>query len=346
VDTALGPSDHVTGLNAYDQWDRLHGERKFSFCRENFLGLRSMQAIAGLKRQLLEVLSDGGFVRRGLHARHVESQGRREDSDGVRVALLGRENADREEDPAAHQALVTALLCAALFPQVVAIEQPAPSKKKKKKGGGVSEGQPPKFFIREPGNADPVQVSIHPSSVNSKVSSFTSPYLVYHELVRTTKLYIRDATPVPPLALVLFGGALTAGKGSDRVGEVMLTVDGWIKFAVPRRLQSLLVGTREQLDIILKRKVEDPSSDFGSGAGLLAAVVQLLADASSLPPAGAQTATNMTKAQAWGEQAVKQWGQTHKPAVRSYQDPPTRHAPPPGLSSGNAYKPSFVPGRF
>jgi len=100
----------------------------------------------------------------------VEREGR--DSDGVRVALLGRDRAREEsEDAATHQALVTALLCAALFPQVVAVEQPIQSKKKKnKKGNGNEGGQPPKFFMREPGNRDPVQVNIHPSSVNSKAS--------------------------------------------------------------------------------------------------------------------------------------------------------------------------------
>ena len=41
---------------------------------------------------------------------------------------------------------------------------------KNKKGNGNEGGQPPKFFMREPGNRDPVQVNIHPSSVNSKAS--------------------------------------------------------------------------------------------------------------------------------------------------------------------------------
>ena len=32
------------------------------------------------------------------------------------------------------------------------------------------------------------QVSIHPSSVNFQVGYFESPYLVYHEKVKTTKV--------------------------------------------------------------------------------------------------------------------------------------------------------------
>jgi hypothetical protein len=46
------------------------------------------QTIAGLKRQLLELLSANSFVARGMRSRAVESLGRRIDgSDGVRLAL-------------------------------------------------------------------------------------------------------------------------------------------------------------------------------------------------------------------------------------------------------------------
>jgi hypothetical protein len=38
------------------------------------------------------------------------------------------------------------------------------------------------------------QVKIHPSSVNSERSKFASPWLVYHEKVETTAVYLRDST--------------------------------------------------------------------------------------------------------------------------------------------------------
>ena len=48
----------------------------------------SVQTIAGLKRQLLELLSANSFVARGMRSRAVEGLGRRMDgSDGVRLAL-------------------------------------------------------------------------------------------------------------------------------------------------------------------------------------------------------------------------------------------------------------------
>ena len=92
---ANGQSDHLTMLRAYNEWDALGGEAKFEFCRNNFLGVRTLQAISGLKRQLLELLCDAGFVQphggMPFRARQVEGLGRRIDgSDGVRLALAGQ----------------------------------------------------------------------------------------------------------------------------------------------------------------------------------------------------------------------------------------------------------------
>lgn len=62
---------------------------RYEFAREKFLGIKTLQTIAGLKRQLLELLSASGFVRSGLRSRAVEGVGRRSDSgrDGCCFAL-------------------------------------------------------------------------------------------------------------------------------------------------------------------------------------------------------------------------------------------------------------------
>jgi HrpA-like RNA helicase len=106
---ATGQSDHLTMLRAYQTVDKMGSARcvpathplspcalptnsfardRYDFCRENFLSIKSLQTIAGLKRQFLELLSAAGFVRFGLRSRGVESMGRRVDgSDGVKIAL-------------------------------------------------------------------------------------------------------------------------------------------------------------------------------------------------------------------------------------------------------------------
>ena len=80
---ATGQSDHLTVLNAYKQVDAM-GKSRYDFCRENFLSIKTMQTIAGLKRQFLELLSAAGFVRPNLRSRAVEALGRRNGgNDGV-----------------------------------------------------------------------------------------------------------------------------------------------------------------------------------------------------------------------------------------------------------------------
>ena len=244
---SVGQSDHLAALNAYRQFDSLPGNGKYDFARANFLGIKSLQTIGQLKRQLLELLSDAGFVRPGLRARAVEAAGRRAGgTDGVEVAVRLGLNAALASPPppqrrggggggegdggsdrlgvsalaaaaeAANQAmangaLVKALLCAALYPQVVLVE----SKEKDggkgggKGGGGKGGGGAPKFLIREAGVAEPVAVALHPSSVNARETRFESKYLVFAEKVKTTQIYVRDSSPVSPYALMLFGGGLT-----------------------------------------------------------------------------------------------------------------------------------------
>jgi hypothetical protein len=82
---------------------------------------------------------------------------------------------------------------AALYPQIVSVVMPGP-----KKGGGKISAESIKFLAREEGSAAPVAVALHPSCVASKQTRFDSPYLIYHERVKTTRVYLRDATPVGP----------------------------------------------------------------------------------------------------------------------------------------------------
>mmetsp|Transcript_93782 Transcript_93782/g.242318 ORF Transcript_93782/g.242318 Transcript_93782/m.242318 type:complete len:228 (-) Transcript_93782:84-767(-) len=133
-------------------------------------------------------------------------------------------------------------------------------------------------MIRAADIGEPVRVKMHPSSVSTQETNLTSPYLVYQELVNTTQLYVRDITPVPPLALVLFGGALDRDKARTMaLGDAVITVDGWIKLAVPARVREPLLETRRRLDAHLASWV-DRGTDTAQrgGAELLDAIVTLL----------------------------------------------------------------------
>lgn len=63
------------------------------------------------------------------------------------------------------------------------------------------------------------EVHIHPSSVNSRTLDFL-PFLVYLEKVKTTRVFIRDCTPVSAYPIILFGGRLILNPGSS-VGKLL-----------------------------------------------------------------------------------------------------------------------------
>ena len=114
-----------------------------------------------------------------------------------------------------------------------------------------------------------------------------SKYLVYAEKVKTAQIYVRDASPVSPYALMLFGGRLAADRGTGGGGATprgggeattMLSVDSWIKFRVPRRVEALIFDVRAKLSSLLMQKIERPEVELSSaGKGILAAVTALLA---------------------------------------------------------------------
>ncbi len=314
---AMGQSDHLTTLNAYNQVDRMGSER-YDFCRENFISNKGLQTVAGLKRQLLELLSDAGFVRGGLRARSVEYLGRRTGgNDGVKIALesgldyggrggmgmggmgssgnwrLGRsslgnsvgnnnvgmsleteaEEKEAEKDPREDlkekEPLLKALLVAALFPQLVM----AGDAKKKKNSVAKLVGKPAENGDR------PEEVMLHPQSVVSKVTDLDSPYIMYHEKIKTTQVFLRDATVVSPHALVLFAaGNLVVDKtvNSDNMRDVVLRLHGWCGFSCPRQVYDLILQLRSELDAVLRTKIENPKMEFSDGAKGLINAVQLV----------------------------------------------------------------------
>ena len=334
---ATAQSDHLTIVNAYNSVDSM-GHARFSFCRENFLSIKTLQTIAGLKRQFLELLSASGFVRPGLRSRAVESLGRRNGgTDGVALALEqgfggggggggnwsrggtmpgdwecgdprcrgsnfarntkcyrcrapkpiiieddekkeeeyqtdygSEDDTDSEDEEENTQPILKALLAAALFPQMVIVENNKGGKK-----GGKGKGQASLRARTEPGEKAE-DMALHPSSVASKsMGSFSSKYLVYHERVKTTRVYIRDATPVSPYALILFGGGSI--QVEDGGNESVIRMDGWLGFKCPRRDHGLVMELREVLDGIMRKKIENPKMEFcGDAVGIITAVKAIL----------------------------------------------------------------------
>ncbi|XP_028917678.1 putative ATP-dependent RNA helicase DHX57 isoform X2 [Ornithorhynchus anatinus] len=224
LEFALANSDYLALLQAYKGW-RLsikEGARaSYNYCRQNFLSGRVLQEIASLKRQFTELLSDIGFVKEGLRAREIEKRWA-QGGDGVLDATGEEANSNAENTK-----LISAMLCAALYPNVVQVK--TPEGKYQKTSTGAVRMQPKadelKFVTKNDG-----YVHIHPSSVNYQVRQFASPYLVYHEKIKTSRVFIRDCSMVSVYPLVLFGG----GQVNVQLqrGEFVVSLDdGWIRFA-------------------------------------------------------------------------------------------------------------------
>lgn len=112
--------------------------------------------------------------------------------------------------------MVSAVLCAGLFPNVVQCKR---------------RGKRTALYTKEVGKVD-----VHPGSVNAGVHIFPLPYLVYSEKVKTNGIYIRDSTNISEYALLLFGGNLSPSKN----GEGIEMLAGYLHFSASRSVLQLI----------------------------------------------------------------------------------------------------------
>ncbi|XP_069708994.1 putative ATP-dependent RNA helicase DHX57 isoform X2 [Phaenicophaeus curvirostris] len=273
LEFAVGNSDYLALLQAYKGWClsiKEGSQASYNYCRENFLSGRVLQEIASLKRQFTELLSDIGFVKEGLRARDIEkkwSQG----GDGVLDATGEEANSNAENIK-----LISAMLCAALYPNVVQVKKP--EGKYQKTSTGAVKMQPKaeelKFVTKNDG-----YVHIHPSSVNYQTKHFESPYLVYHEKIKTSRVFIRDCSMVSVYPLVLLGGGQVHMQLQK--GEFVISLDdGWIRFvAASHQVAELVKNLRCELDQLLQDKIKNPGMDLcvcPRGSQIISMIVKLV----------------------------------------------------------------------
>lgn len=270
---ALANSDHLALLQAYKGWcsaAKNGNQAGFVYCRENFLSYRGLQEIASLKRQFAELLSDIGFIKEGLRARIVERMSSK-GTDGVLEATGPEANLNSD-----NIRLMSAMLCAALYPNVVQVRAPQGNYKMTSKG--AMKMQPKANELRFQTKNDGY-VNVHPSSVNYTVRHYTSPYLVYHEKVKTSRVFIRDCSMVSVYPLVLFGGGQV--NVELHKGEFLISLDdGWIRFgAASHQVAELVRELRWELDQLLEDKIKNPVMDLCScprGSRIIHMIVHLI----------------------------------------------------------------------
>ncbi|XP_029450233.1 putative ATP-dependent RNA helicase DHX57 isoform X3 [Rhinatrema bivittatum] len=237
LEFAVANSDHLALLQAYKGWSLAakEGPRAgYNYCRENFLSGRVLQEIASLKRQFTELLSDIGFVKEGLRARDIEKRWSYRE-DGVLHATGEEANSN-----AANIKLIASVLCAALYPNIVQVK--VPEWKYHQTSTGAVKMQPKAEELRFVTKNDGY-VHIHPSSVNFQVRHFESPYLVYHEKMKTSRVFVRDCSMVSVYPLVLFSGGQVNIELNK--GKFVVSLDsGWIRF---------VAASHQKLQLSLKR---------------------------------------------------------------------------------------------
>ena len=259
TDFAAGSqSDYLAIMHAYADYDALDAPERFHFARQRFLGIRTLQGVASLKRQLLEVLSTADLAPRGMRASWVESLGRRNNDPTDGVALALHIAADRGEHPRPtrpSELLLTGLLCAALYPQLSYLHAP-PTKK-----GKPAPASTIRLHMRDAsGVAElPTEGVVHPASVNSNLNGadWHSAYVAYHDVCFTSKLYVRGSTPVPPLVPFIFCGQEIAITPCG-AGEAwrIVTLDGWLRIKLDAQVAPLLLTLRHEIDQLLQKMVE------------------------------------------------------------------------------------------
>ncbi|ELR25721.1 helicase conserved Cterminal domain containing protein [Acanthamoeba castellanii str. Neff] len=253
---ALDKSDHLTLMNAYNGWLAAKADgREMQYCND---------AIADLKRQYAELLSEIGFLDQRVSTRLMNKQAKLagRGSDGVKEATGARLNIN-----AKNTRVIKAALCCGLYPNVVRISSPE-TRYVQVIPGSIAQphnARDLKFYTRDDG-----RVFLHPSSVNFSVNEFDSPWLLFSEKVKTSKVFVRQSSMVSHYPLLLFGREI------DVVHHLkIIKVDDWIQFRADPRIAVLTKELKVELDKLLTAKISDPTFDI-SHSGLIEVITQLI----------------------------------------------------------------------
>ena len=255
-------SDHIATIAAFNGWRRVvhkTGRKDASrYCTEYFISEQAMDAIRQGRRQFAQILSDLGFISSSY------------------VASVDRPSLELEhgepDEYASHARVVKAAIASGLYPQLLRVENPAAQFQKVHGGAFETEavsGGKVKLFDRERG-----RVFIHPSSVNFPVGKFESGWLVYSDIMETSKVFVRECSMVPVYSVLLFAGSVAVQHE-----KATIVVDDWATFKAPARIGVLVREMRQALAKILDKKIQDATGyDMSSGEKrLIDALHQLLA---------------------------------------------------------------------
>jgi ATP-dependent RNA helicase DHX57 len=216
---ATGDSDLLTDLHAYnacmdlDSQGRLIGAVK-AFCEKNFISSTTVREVSTLRSDFLSALSERGLV-----------------------PLSASSTAPHININSKNINLLKSVILGGLWPRICRVHLPRSAVKFDKVSAGTvrreNTAKEYKIFDIRDG-----RVFLHPASVLFHSATWRSPFLVYFNKHKTTKVFLRDATQVPLYALLLFGGQVTVNhvKGgltvSSGSGEHFIQLKAWPRIGI------------------------------------------------------------------------------------------------------------------
>ncbi|XP_055818951.1 DExH-box ATP-dependent RNA helicase DExH3 isoform X5 [Solanum dulcamara] len=152
-----------------------------------------------------------------------------------------------------NQSLVRAVICSGLYPGISSV---------------VHRETSMSFKTMDDG-----QVFLYANSVNARYQTIPYPWLVFGEKVKVNTVFIRDSTGVSDSIVILFGSTLDSG---DMAGHLKM-LGGYIEFFMDPTLADCYIKLKEELDMLLQKKLQDPEVDIHKeGKYLMLAVQELV----------------------------------------------------------------------
>jgi hypothetical protein len=229
-------SDLLTVLSVFDSWNLLSDHAARKYVQSHYLSYGTLSQMQELRQQYARYLVDSGFLPSGFRLR----RGRTPDHECSLAANMNSGN----------MSLLKAVLCAGLYPNVMVAPRSLVSGQSSQSAGEMA------FQSRKKG-----EIYLHPSTILFTSKRLANRYGCFHEIVKTSKLYVRDCTLVSPVALVLFGGAIEIYHNQG-----VITIDGWLRFKMPVQQATLLKHLRMQMEKALLQKIVAPDEDVGNSA--------------------------------------------------------------------------------
>lgn len=248
--------DLLADCRAWETWAEKrrgagHAELR-RWCDENFLNHQTMLDIASNRSQYLDSLRETGFLpvsRSRYNAPELPES-------------LTKNNAN--------DILIRALIAGSFTPQVARIQLPE-QKFASSSTGALAidpEARTIKYFTNDNG-----RVFVHPSSTVFEATAFPggARFMAFFGKMATSKVFLRDCTPVNAYSLLLFGGRVevdTSGRG--------ITVDGWIRLRGWGRIGILVQRLRAMLDGALEGMIDNPGmvGEFEEVVGCVVGLVE------------------------------------------------------------------------